>query len=178
MTEDAFHELIDPVLRDLGATRDDGEEYREPALDVQRYDVRPVRLHRFPLLGRALAVVATVRQPMDVALAGGGYSTLVRRLAMAVNGRYPPWPRGLTVGLTAIVLTPEPIGPGDDAALQAALAAIPRMRAVPLAILRVNLGQEAMAFALTAGPPGLFPEGEGLADALTPHFKRYVALIP
>jgi len=175
--EDDFWERINPVLKGLGATQDDGEEFREPPLDVLRYDVRPVRLHRVPLLGRALGVVATVRQPMDVALTDGGYGTLLRRLAMAVNGRYPPWPRGLTVGLTAIVLTPEPIGPGDDAALQAALAASPRMRAVPLGLLRVNLGQEAMAFALTAGPPGLFPEGEALADALTPHFRRFVGLL-
>ncbi len=72
MIEDDFWERINPVLKGLGATRDDGEEFREPPLDVLRYDVRPVRLHRVPLLGRALGVVATVRQPMDVALADGG----------------------------------------------------------------------------------------------------------
>lgn len=172
--EDNFFDLIDPILRGLGAVRDDGEEFRDPPLDVLRYDVRPVRLHRVPFLGRALSVVATVRQPIDVSLATGGYPTLLRRLAMAVNGRYPPWSRGLAVGLTTIVLTPEPIGPSDDAALQAALTALPRWRSVPLGLIRVNLGQEALSFALTSGPPGLFPEPTALADALTSHLRRFV----
>ena len=122
--------------------------------------------------------MATVRQPVDVALSTGGYSKLLRRLAMAINGRYPPWPCGATVGLTAVVLTPEPIQPGDDALLQAALRAIPRMRSVPLGILRVNLGQEGLAFALTAAPTGLFPEAAALADGLTPHLRRFVDHIP
>ena len=39
---------------------------------------------------------------------------------MAANGRFPPW-NGLVIGLTAIVLTPEPIAPGDDAMLRQVL---------------------------------------------------------
>ena len=178
MIDAEFLEHLDEILRPLGSRPDEGEAFRDPPLDVLRYDVRPVRLHRVPILGRALAVVATVRQPVDVALATGGYSKLLRRLAMAINGRYPPWPCGVTVGLTAIVLTPEPIQPGDDALLQAALRSIPRMRSVPLGLLRVNLGQEGLAFALTTGPPGLFPEPIALADGLSPHLRRFVDHIP
>jgi len=40
---------------------------------------------------------------------------------MAVNGRYPPGRRGLTLALTVVALTPEPIGPADDDALGKAL---------------------------------------------------------
>jgi len=169
---------LDEILRQIGSRPDEGEAFGEPPLDVLRYDVRPARLHRVPILGRALGVVATVRQPVDVGLAEGGYPKLLRRIAMAVNGRYPPWPCGLTVGLTVVVLTPEPIAPGDDAALQSALRTIPRMRSVPLGLLRVNLGQEGLAFALATGPPGLFPEPAALADGLTPHLRRFVEFIP
>jgi len=176
--EEEFLSRLDEILRPIGLRTDEGEAFREPSLDVLRYDVRPVRLHRVPILGRALAVVATLRQPVDVGLAEGGYPKLLRRIAMAINGRYPPWPCGLTVGLTVIVLTPEPIAPGDDAALQSALRTIPRMRAVPLGLLRVNLGQEGLAFALTSGPPGLFPEPAALADGLTPHLRRFVDHLP
>lgn len=178
MLDAEFLQRLDEILRPVGSRPDEGEAFREPPLDVLRYDVRPVRLHRVPIVGRALSVVATVRQPVDVGLATGGYPKLLRRLAMAINGRYPPWPCGPTVGLTAIVLTPEPIQPGDDALLQAALKAIPRMRSVPLGLLRVNLGQEGLAFALTAGPPGLFPEPAALADGLALHLRRFVEHIP
>ena len=174
MTESELFDLIDPVLSTLGASRDEGEEFREPALDVVRYDIRRARLHPVPLLGRALGVVATVREPSDVSVAAGGYAALLRRLALAINGRYPPWPFGMTVGLTALVLTPGPIGPEDDAALQQALKGIPRMRSVPLGVLRVDLEGEGLSFALTSGPPGLFPEAEALADALAPHLRRFV----
>ena len=178
MLEAEFLSRLDEILRPLGSRADEGETFEVPPLDILRYDVRPVRLHRIPILGRALAVVATVRQPVDVALATGGYPKLLRRLAMAINGRYPPWPCGATVGLSVIVLTPEPIAPGDDATLQAALKGIPRMRSVPLGLLRVNLGQEGLAFALASGPAGLFPEPAALADGLTPHLRRFVDHIP
>src|SRR5437899_6580994 len=124
MIEDELLAMIDAVLRPIGSVPDVGEDYREPPLDVLRYAIRPVRLHRVPILGRALSVVAVARQPIDVGIAGDGYTRLLKRLAMAVNGRYPPWrwDRGLAIGLTAVVLTPEPIGAEDDGALKKALA--------------------------------------------------------
>lgn len=181
MTEAELFERIDPVLRPLGLAMEEGEEFRAPPLDVLRYYHRQVRLHWVPVLGRASSVVAVVRQPVDVDLSGG-YGRFLGRLALAVNGRYPPWRRGrgLAIGLTAVALTPEPIGPDDDATLQKVLGerTRPRTRAVPLGVIRLNLGQEAMSFALASGPAGLFPEPEALADALTPHFRRFVSLLP
>ncbi len=44
------------------------------------------------------------------------------------------------------------------------------------ALVRVNLGQEAMAFQLAGSPDGLFPEPVALADALTLQFRRFVPL--
>lgn len=176
MLEDDFFALIDPVLRPLGSVPEEGEEFRSPPLDVLRYYRRPVRLHWVPVLGRGLSVVAVVRQPVDVSLSTAGYRSLLTRLAMAANGRYPP-SRGLALGLTAVVLTPEPIGPEDDTVLGTVLGRLSRMRAVPLGVLRLNLGQEALSFALTANPDDLFPEPARLADALTPHFRRFVPLM-
>jgi hypothetical protein len=199
MLEDQLFEIIDPVLKAAGAVVEEGEEYRAPALDVLRYYRRPVRLHRVPLLGRASSVVAVVRQPIDVGFRPDDYRTFLTRLAMAVNGRFPPWtwswpwpwPKsrrrgpsaagGLVIGLTVLVLTPEPIGPDDDAALGEVLGGLSatrtRTRAVPLGLLRVNLGQEALAFALAPGPGGLFAEPETLADTLALHFRRFVPLM-
>jgi hypothetical protein len=171
--------ILDQALGPIGSVAEDGEEFRDPPLDVLRYYVRPVRLHRVPILGRACSLVAVVRQPVDVALSAPGHATLMGRLALAVNGRFPPFRRGrgLAIGLTTLVLTPEPIGPGDEALLQSALVRPSRARTVPLGLFRLNLGQEALAFALVRGPDGLFPEPEALADALTPRFRRYVPLI-
>ncbi len=103
---------------------------------------------------------------------------------MAVNGRFPPWglgrhPKGLVLGMTAVVLTPEPITASDDDTLRSVVNGrpLPRQLAVPLGMLRLNLGQEALSFALTTAPAGAFPEPIALADALTPHFRRFVPLI-
>jgi hypothetical protein len=180
MIEDELFEQLDPVLRALGAVPEVGEEFRAPPLDVLRYYHRPVRLHWVPVLGRASGVVAVVRQPVDIVLSAEGYRRFLTRLALAVNGRYPPWRKGggLVVGLTVVALTPEPIGPDDDATLQEALGGPRRTRAVPLGLLRLNLGQEAMSFALTSGTEGLFPEPAALADALTGHFRRFVPILP
>jgi len=184
MTEDALFALIDPVEKEAGAVPDEGEEFRSPPLDVLRYYRREVRLHWVPFFGRGLSVVAVARQPVDVGLSAGDYRKFLTRLAMAVNGRFPPWgrgrhPKGLVLGLTAVVLTPEPIGPGDDAVLGEVVSGrpLPRQRAVPLGVIRVNLGQEALSFALASGPEGVFTEPAALADALTPHFRRFVPLI-
>jgi hypothetical protein len=184
MTEDDLFSLIDPLLREAGAVPEEGEEFRVPPLDVLRYHRRGVRLSWVPWFGRGLSVVAVARQPVDVGLSAGDYRKFLTRLAMAVNGRFPPWgsgrhPKGLVLGMTALVLTPEPIGPGDDAVLREVVSGrpLPRQRAVPLGVIRVNLGQEALSFALASGPGDAFPEPAALADALTPHLRRFVPLI-
>jgi hypothetical protein len=195
MIEERFFETIEPVLRTAGAVIEAGEEYRTPPLEVLRYYYRPVRLHWLPLLGRASSVVAVIRQPVDIGFRSDAYQLLLTRLARAVNGRFPPWrvrwpwppgrgrpaTGGLVIGLTVVVLTPEPIGPDDDATLGQILGGVKarrnRTRAVPLGLLRVNLGQEALAFALAPGPAGLFIEPEALADVLSVHFRRFVPLV-
>jgi len=179
MVEDELFAIVDAVLRPIGSLPDPGEEFRDPPLDVVRYYQRPVRLHWVPFFGRALSVVAVARQPVDIALSTDGYRQFLRRLAMAANGRYPPWHRrrGLVIAMTTMVLTPEPIGPDDDAILQTAFVRLARMRAVPLGLIRLNLGQEAMSFALASGPGDLFPEPIALADALTQHFRRFVPIL-
>ncbi len=177
MVEDRFIELIEPVLRELGSVREAGESFREPPLDVLGYYPRRVRLGRLPVIGRALGVVMVVRQPVDIEGTRAGYHRLLTRMAMAANGRFPPW-RGLVLGLTAILLTPEPIGPGDDALLRQVLdVKLRRMRVVPFGLLRINLGQEAIALAINSSPNQLFPEPTRLADVLCEHFRRYVPLI-
>ena len=111
MLEERLFELIDPVLRLAGATLEPGEEFREPPLDVLRYYRRAVSWSGIPIVGRAVSVVAVVRQPVDIELSDAGYSRLLTRLAMAACGRFPPW-KGLAIGLTGLVVTPESIGPG------------------------------------------------------------------
>jgi hypothetical protein len=186
MTEEAFFALVDPVMKEAGSAPEPGEEFRAPALDVLRYFARGVRLHWVPLLGRGLSVVVVARQPTDVRLSAADYRRFLTRLAMAVNGRFPPWGggggrhrRALALGMTALILTPEPIGQGDDAVLAEVVSGrpLPRQRAVPLGAVRVNLGQEAMSFALAAGPAGVFHEPMALVDALTPHLRRFVPLL-
>ena len=112
--------LIDPVIRAGGLVLEIGEEFREPPLDVLRYYHRSVSMNWVPIVGKAHSVVAIVQQPVDIDGSKAGQERVLTRLAMAVNGRFPPW-RGLVIGLTAVVLTPEPIGPGDDAILRRCL---------------------------------------------------------
>jgi hypothetical protein len=178
MVEDRFIELIEPVLRELGSVREAGESFHQPPLDVLGYYPRRVRLGRMPFFGRALGVVMVARQPVDVEGNQVGYQRLLTRLGMAANGRFSPW-QGLVVGLTAVVLTPEPIAPGDDAMLRQVLdlAKLRRMRVVPFGLLRVNLGQESIAFAMNESPDGLFTEPTRLADVLCENLQRYVPLI-
>jgi hypothetical protein len=184
MIDDALFALIDPVMKASGSVPDEGEEYRDPPLDVLRYYRRGVRLHWVPFLGWGLSVVAVVRQPVDLAFSAEGCRKLLTRLASAVDRRFPPFgpgrhPKGVSLGLTVVVLTPEPIGPGDDGMLAEVINGrpLPRQRAVPLGLLRLNLGQEALSFALASGPGDAFPEPTAIADALTPHFRRFVSLI-
>jgi hypothetical protein len=177
LIEERLFELIEPVLREGGAVREPGEEFGQPALDVLRYDVRPVRWSRVPFVGKGLSVVAVLRQPVDLEFAETPCRTLLTRLAMAASGRFPPW-RGSVIGLTAIVLTPEPIGIGDEAVLKQVLDTnLRRYRVVPFGLFRVNLGQEAVSFALRTSPDRLFTEPDRLADTLSEHFKRFVPLL-
>ena len=117
-----------------------------------RYYRRAVRLSRIPIFGKSHSVVMVVRQPVDIDGSRAAYERFLIRVAMAANGRFPPW-RGLVIGLTALVLTPEPIGPGDDAMLREVLGIkLRRMRVVPFGLIRVNLGQEAIALAINNEP--------------------------
>jgi hypothetical protein len=180
LLEEQLFEIVDPILVSQKLREEPGEEFREPPLDILRYYRRPVRLHWLPMLGRAQSVVAVVRQPVDVGVAGspGDYRAFLARLAMAVNGRFPPGRRlgWGSIGLTVVVLTPEPIAAEDDARLEAALKAPSRSRVVTLGLIRLNLGQEAMSFQLAGGPDDLFPEPIALADELTARFRRFVPL--
>jgi hypothetical protein len=177
MVEDRFIELIEPVLRDLGSVSEAGESFAQPPLDVLGYYPRGVRLSRIPILGRALGVVMVARQPADVEGSQGGYHRLLTRVAMAANGRFSPR-LGLVLGLTAVVLTSEPIAPGDDDMLRRVLdTKLRRMRVVPFGLFRVNLGQESLAMAINSSPDGLFPEPGRLADQLCEHLRRYVPLL-
>jgi hypothetical protein len=172
--EDTLLDLIDPSLRTSGATAEAGEEWSVPALEVIRYYRRSVRWNRVPVLGRAQSVVAVVRQPLELAFSTAGYTELLIRVSRAASSRFPPW-KGAVIGLTAVILTSEGIAPGDDEVLGSVLnAPLRRFRVVPFGLLRVNLGQEAVAFALRASPEGLFSESHRLADLLSEHLRRFV----
>lgn len=177
MTPDHFMELVDQVLCGAGTVVEPGDDYRRPVLEVLRYYRRTLRLHAVPLLGRALGLTAVARQPADIAFGEAGYGDLLTRVAQAASDRFPPW-KGLTIGLTCVLLTPEPVGPGDDAVLGQVLGrSLRRYRVVPFGLFRVNLSQEALAFALRSGPDQLFPEPVQLADALSEHLRRFVPLL-
>jgi hypothetical protein len=177
MIEDQFIELIDPLLREAGSALEEGEEFRRPPLDVLRFYRRDLRLNRLPLIGKSQSVVIVARQPVDVDGTRRAYERLLTRMAMAVNGRFPPW-RGLVIGLTALVLTPEPIAAGDDSMLREVLSLkLRKMRVVPFGLLRINLGQEAMAMAIQTDEHAQFTEPAKLADALCERFRRFVPLL-
>jgi hypothetical protein len=177
MIEDQLIELIEAPFAQVGLKFQGGEEFRDPPLDILRYYRRLVRVGRTPVLGRAQSVVLLARQPVDIEGTRPSYERFLTRMAMAVNGRFPPW-RGLSIGLYSLILTPEPIVPGDDEMLRAMLALkLRRMRVVPLGLFRVNLGQEALALAMQSDPSGAFTEGGILAELLCERFRRFVPLI-
>ncbi len=105
-----------------------------------------------------------------------GYRALLARVARAASSRFSPL-QGLSIGLSTIILTDDPIAPDDDRDLQSALEHLPKFRSVLLGAFRVNLDQQALSLALVRGPDGLFSEPEVLAETLTPQFRRYVPLI-
>lgn len=179
MIEDDLFTLMDSVLHPLESLSEPGDESRDPPLDILAYYVRSVRVSAIPILGRGLSVIAVCRQPIDVGFSSNGYRTLMERLAVIVNTRFPPIRRGrgLMLGLTTVVTTPEPIGPDDDSGLSKILDPVARTRVVPLGIYRINLGQEALSFSLKRGPEDLFPEPEVLADAFSTKLRRFVPLM-
>lgn len=180
MTEAELLETIGALTKPLGSREVDGEEFKAPPLDVLAYFWRKERVIRVPILGWALSVVAVVRQPPD--LARHGSRALLDRIARATNARFPSWPRGigLTIGLTTVVLTPEPIREDEERRLEEALgeASAGRGRIVHLGLLRVNLGQQSLAVAVRPSSGGLFPEASRLADGLSEDLGRFVPLLP
>ncbi|MFO0951036.1 MAG: hypothetical protein U0835_07775 [Isosphaeraceae bacterium] len=44
-------------------------------------------------------------------------------------------------------------------------------------MIRVNLGRRRCRLALASGPEGAFSEPVALADALTPHLRRFVPFL-
>jgi hypothetical protein len=172
---------LDGPLEALGATLIEGEVFDEPALAVLRYGCRPTRVSWIPFFGRALGVVAVVRQPIDLGSDAAGLRSLLSRLGRAASYRFPrrTGPEGgLAIGLTAVVLTPEPIVPEEETRLSGALGAAPVGRAIPVGLFRVNLGQECVAMALRSGPRGAFPEALVVAEALSGVLAQHVSQIP
>lgn len=80
--------------------------------------------------------------------------------------------------MTTLVISPEPIQPDDGATVQNALGSRFHLRVAPLALFRVNPGQEALAMALAQGSDGLFNEPEAVVDARAPRFRRFIPLLP
>ena len=177
MLEDDLFEITSSVLLPLGCQVEAGDEMREPPLEVLRYYTRPVRFSWIPILGKGISLVVVARQPIDIAIAD--YPQMMDRISRVINTRFPPAQsgNGLSLGFTTIVTTPEPIRPEDDAILDRALMPVFKTRAIPLGLLRVNLGQEAVAFALRRGPVSMFPEPDALADAFSLRLKRFAALL-
>lgn len=178
MLEDDLLALAESALRPLALTWRDGFELIRPEpLTILRLASRPVRLHWLPYLGRARGVTLIARQPTDVDVAREGDALLLRRLALAAE-HVTPLRVAPSVVFTAVVLSPRPVDPDDEARIATALAAHRTGRAVPLGLFRVNPGQEAVAFALRRGPAGLFPEPDALADACCERLRRFVATLP
>ncbi len=90
---------------------------------------------------------------------GGLCGRLLDRLARAANGRFPPsWALGYgSIGLTAVVLTPEPVTLADDALIAASLQAPLRSRVVPLAWSASTSGKKRCRSSSRAAPPACSP---------------------
>lgn len=156
----------------------EGEEFTSPALDVLAYGAKQIRLSRLPLFGRGLAVIALTRQPVDLKSDANGLKEWTERLARAVNGLFPPWKslRPGAVLLIAVQLTPEPIRGEDEERFKPVLGHWTGSRVVPAGILRINLGQGAMASVLAEGLPRDLPELGQLVDTWASQFQRFLPM--
>jgi hypothetical protein len=180
MTEDELLELVRSILAPLGCREAEGEIFADPPLEILTYHCRAHRLLRLPVVGRALSVVAVARRPPDLPLSD--LAALAERVARAAHGRFPPWPKGvgLTIGLTTVLVSQEPIRPDDEALLHAALASASsrRGRVVPLGLFLANPAQKAVSFALRLPDGTLADDPTTLADGLSEHLGRFVPFLP
>lgn len=178
MTEDEFLTNWAVWQKAHGWGPEPGESYAEPQLEVLGYASKPVRLSRLPIFGRGLAVVAVTRHPADLMSDATGLRVWVERLGRAINGLHPPWKsrRPGAVLLTAVQITPEPIRAEDEDRYKAALGHWTGTRVVPAGIVRINLGQRAMASLLAEGLPRDMPELGELIDQWAGDFRRYVPM--
>lgn len=78
------------------------------------------------------------------------------------------------IGLTTVIITTDLISPQDEQFLPLALPSPARSRIVPMGLFRVNLKQEAFAFAIGPSPQDLFPEAITLADGLSRVLGRFL----
>jgi hypothetical protein len=156
----------------------EGETFSQPPLEVLTYAAKPIRLSRLPLFGRGLAVLAVTRHPVDLKSDTQGLKSWAQRLAKAVNGQYPPWKklRPGAVLLIAVQLTPEPIRGEDEEKYKPVLGLWTGTRVVPAGILRINLGQQAMASVLAEGLPRDLPEVGNLVDNWGMKFSRFLPM--
>ncbi len=171
-----FLEYLGEILEPAGSVIEDGEVYAKPELEVLAYFKREVRLNRLPWLGSGLSVVAVIRQLNLDLKDSAGLGDLLRSATGAIQTRYPPWQmrHGPSLGVTLILTASEPIAPGEDESLDAALSRLRRDRAVVMGLFRVNPDQEAFSFALRPGPQGLFPEPTRLAEAFSSRLRRHL----
>jgi hypothetical protein len=178
MTEEDFLEDWNVWLKANDWSPDPGETYAEPPLEVLAYASRPIRLSRLPVFGRGLAVIAVSRHPIDLMSDSSGLRMWVERVGKAVNGLHPPWKsrRPGAILLTAIQLTPEPIRSEDEERFKPVLGHWTGTRVVPAAIVRINLGQHAMASMMAEGLPRDMPELGELIDSWASVFHRFVPL--
>ncbi|MBI1322723.1 hypothetical protein GC170_06010 [bacterium] len=178
MTEDDFLSTWSTWQKAHSWSPDPGEVYAEPPLEILGYATKPVRLSRVPVFGRGLAVVAITRHPVDLMSDAVGLQAWVERIGKAVNGLHPPWKsrRPGAVLLTAVQLTPEPIRGEDEERFKAALGHWTGTRVVPAAIVRINLGQHAMASMMAEGLPRDMPELGELIDIWAGDFHRFVPM--
>ena len=178
MLEEDLLENWQNWLGEQGWTYEEGEEYREPALDILGLGMKKIRLSRIPLFGRGLAVVAICRHPFDLRSDSEGLKQWIERLARAVNGRFPPWKmkRPGAILLIAVQLTPEPIQDVDEERLKSVLGQWTGTRVVPASVVRINLGQGAMASILAEGLPRDLPEIGQLLDNWAGRFQRFVPM--
>lgn len=178
MQEDDFLDALKLWVKSSEWQPLEGEEFASPPLDILTYAAKPVRLSRLPLFGRGMAVVAITRHPTDLRSVTPGLKAWVGRLAHAVNGQFPPWKRIRpgAILLIAVQLTPEPIRGEDEDHFKPVLGQWTGTRVVPAGIIRINLGQRAMASVLADGLPRDLPEIGRLVDDWASHFNRFVPM--